>query len=218
MDAFTAATFLRSQGLLLEADSFAEALVQWRLDHPKEGPDFRQINTTQENLSAVAAQFDIVLEGPLLAEAEKAFNLASIASSIALPGIYEVILSLKEQVKLAVVSNTRSHQLIEGIVAYLGFQDVFDPIITSEQCGFRKPSPHIFQTVLDAWRLAPESIVMIGDLPHKDVTGAQALGLRTIWLCTDALPCEDHGADAVAELPADILPILASWGLSNEPS
>ncbi len=52
---------------------------------------------------------------------------------------------------------------------------------------------------------------MIGNSLRKDVAGAKALGIRTIWLKTDAREEVEAEPDAVAETPDDILKILTSW-------
>lgn len=129
---------------------------------------------------------------------------------MALPGIPQVLGRLKGKVKLAALSNTRSHLLIEKTLEHLGVREVFDPLVTSAGCGWRKPRPRIFQEVLTLWKLPAEQLVMVGDSPTKDVLGAKALGLRTIWLSLDAAEGASS-ADADAATPSQIPEILASW-------
>ncbi|HSD49880.1 MAG TPA: HAD-IIA family hydrolase [Candidatus Methylomirabilis sp.] len=45
-----------------------------------------------------------------------------------------------------------------------------------------KPMPHIFRVALARLDVSPQEAVMIGDSLVSDVRGAQAVGLRTIWL------------------------------------
>jgi HAD superfamily hydrolase (TIGR01450 family) len=45
-----------------------------------------------------------------------------------------------------------------------------------------KPMPHIFRAALARLAVSPEEATMIGDSLASDVRGAQAVGLRTIWL------------------------------------
>ncbi len=45
-----------------------------------------------------------------------------------------------------------------------------------------KPMPHIFRAALQRLRMPAEAAAMIGDSLAADVAGAQAVGLRTIWL------------------------------------
>lgn len=45
-----------------------------------------------------------------------------------------------------------------------------------------KPMPHIFRAALARLGVPPEEAVMVGDSLRSDIVGAQAVGLRTIWL------------------------------------
>jgi HAD superfamily hydrolase (TIGR01450 family) len=45
-----------------------------------------------------------------------------------------------------------------------------------------KPMPHIFRVALARLGVPPEEAVMVGDNLRSDIVGAQAVGLRTIWL------------------------------------
>ena len=121
-----------------------------------------------------------------------------------------VIQALQSHVRLAIVSNTRSHHLIEGIVTKLGVREHFDPFLTSAGFGFRKPSPKLFEAVLEAWQLPAKNVVMIGDSLRKDIRPAKALEMRTIWQKLGAKADDEVQPDAVAQKPGDILDILSS--------
>ncbi len=56
-----------------------------------------------------------------------------------------------------------------------------------------KPMPSIFRAALARLGVSPEEAAMIGDNLASDVRGAQAVGLRTIWLAPpDAVASEVH--------------------------
>jgi HAD superfamily hydrolase (TIGR01509 family) len=210
-NASSATNFLRSQGFEFDAAEFAKQLVDLRRASPKGDDELRQINTTTQHLQQVAKQFSLELSDKLLEKLEHAFVTPEVYGAVALPGVQEVVRSLVDKVRLGIISNTRSHILIEETVKHLGLRDYFDPLVTSVSALYRKPSPRIFGAVLDVWNLPPEQIVMIGDSPSKDVVGAKSLGMKTIWLTTDSSETEAHRADAVAEMPKDILEILPAW-------
>jgi HAD superfamily hydrolase (TIGR01509 family) len=142
---------------------------------------------------------------------ERAFVSPEAYGTIPIPNIREVVRDLQNRVRLGVISNTRSHILIEETVKHLGLRQYFDPFVTSVSAGYRKPSPHIFQTVLDAWKIPAEHIVMIGDSPSKDIAGAKAVGMKTIWLKTDAKELDNMGADKNVEMPREILEVLENY-------
>jgi putative hydrolase of the HAD superfamily len=47
--------------------------------------------------------------------------------------------------------------------------------------GLRKPYPEAFQFILDEQQLNPAETLFIDDTP-KNITGAQAVGLQTVFL------------------------------------
>lgn len=209
-DATTVANTLCAKGLLdtSRTASFAESLVTWCKTYPKEGDSYRQIHTTRDALAAVMTGFGITIDEGLLAEGEAAFNKASIAGAVPVAGMVDVIEELSAKVRLAVISNTRSHGLIDGIVRKLGVRELFDPFITSDAFGWRKPSPCIYQAVLDAWGCPPERVLMVGDSVRKDVRGPQAVGIQAVWLQTTAGDPQDdaQGVTAIRQ-PQELLPI-----------
>ncbi|CAA9582174.1 MAG: hypothetical protein AVDCRST_MAG86-2991 [uncultured Truepera sp.] len=212
--AWFAVNAFRSHGFRGDSGALWRELLAVRRDFSKEGLSYRQIHTTRWAIGEVAARHKLTLENELLEEIENAFVTPEAHGSVALPGICELIWWLAGRVKLELVSNTRSHLLVEKTLEHLGVREVFDLLVTSTSCGWRKPSPHIFQRVLDAWGLPADQIVMIGDSPTKDSAGAKALGMRTIWLSLDA-PETSSPADAEAHTPLDIPGMLSLWGVAN---
>lgn len=203
---------------LLERERFsalAHAIADRFATLPKEGAGYAQIHTTPEILAATLDAFDLAAAQPRLAELEALFNAPAVAGVAPLPGAVEAVRALEGRVRLGVASNTRSHAFIVAAVERLGLAGAFDPLVTSVSSGIRKPGAGIFERVLDAWGLPPERVAMVGDFPHKDVAGARALGLRTVWLTTDVAPSDlerdPHGADAMVATPADALAQLERW-------
>jgi FMN phosphatase YigB (HAD superfamily) len=45
----------------------------------------------------------------------------------------------------------------------------------------RKPDPAAFCPFLDAWKLPPSEVVVVGDRLDADILGAQQAGMRGIW-------------------------------------
>ncbi len=105
---------------------------------------YRQVYTTRWALSELARRHGLGLDDATLERAEWAFVMPEVRGSVPLPGITEVVKALATRTKLAVVSNTRPHLLIEEIVKRFHLRVAFDPFVTSAGCGWRKPSPRIF--------------------------------------------------------------------------
>jgi HAD superfamily hydrolase (TIGR02253 family) len=98
------------------------------------------------------------------------------------PGVADLLATLRsEGCKLGLITNgfaETHHEKIE----LLGLSESFDAIFIADEVGMVKPDPRLFAHACERLGVAPERAVMIGDRYHRDVTGAHAAGLRTIWL------------------------------------
>jgi putative hydrolase of the HAD superfamily len=54
--------------------------------------------------------------------------------------------------------------------------------IISEEAGVRNPNPRIFAIAAERARMRLSGAWMIGDSPEADIGGADAVGLRSVWL------------------------------------
>ncbi|WP_338702446.1 HAD family hydrolase [Streptomyces sp. Q6] len=103
------------------------------------------------------------------------------ADRVALPPLTRAALVRAREAGLTplVVTNGRTAQQTEKL-RRTGLTALVDGWAISEAVGHRKPDPGIFhaaaagRSLHDAW--------MIGDAPRADIGGAQALGLRTVWV------------------------------------
>lgn len=110
---------------------------------------------------------------------------------------------------LAIVSNIDDDQF-EAIWGAIGLGDCFDAITTSEAARSCKPDRGIFDVALAKAGVPAAAVAFVGDSLHHDVAGANAMGMRSIWL-TEEEPAPDppHTADHVIrdlrELPGVLL-------------
>ena len=58
----------------------------------------------------------------------------------------------------------------------------FDEVVESAVVGIRKPDNAIFKLGVDALKLRPEEVLVIGDSYSKDIVPAMSIGCKTIWL------------------------------------
>lgn len=93
-------------------------------------------------------------------------------------GTQKVIQELKKAgYRLAVLSNTieaHNRVMIEK-KAFVGFE----VIVLSNEVGFRKPGPEIYQITLDKLGVKPEEAIFIDDLP-ENISTAEKLGIKGI--------------------------------------
>ena len=61
-----------------------------------------------------------------------------------------------------------------------GLEDGIGPWVVSGEVGVRKPDPRIFREALDRLGSDPAATVFVGDRLYDDVSGAQAVGMRTV--------------------------------------
>jgi len=78
--------------------------------------------------------------------------------------------------RLAIISNTFSRQLVPLKLAEYGIAHYFDPVVTSASFGWRKPNERIFEEAARLMRLPPEACVYVGDTVSRDVIGARRAG------------------------------------------
>lgn len=78
--------------------------------------------------------------------------------------------------KVAVVSN--SEGMLERLFAELGILGHFDLVVDSGKLGVEKPDARIFRVAFDAFGVAPERALHLGDVFATDVLGARAAGCR----------------------------------------
>ena len=65
---------------------------------------------------------------------------------------------------------------------YDGLLGFFEVVASSDQVGWRKPHPALFEYALDAMGVTPAESALVGDRPEADVRGARALGMTAIWI------------------------------------
>ncbi len=132
----------------------------------------------------------------ILAAGIVAYRRAREATLLVYPNVNKTLIELiKMGIKLAVVSDAPSREAWMRLY-YLNLHHVFDPVLTFDDTGVRKPSPKPFQMALDYLKVKPEEALMIGDWPERDVVGAKQIGIKTIFArYGDTFGTLDSGAD-----------------------
>jgi putative hydrolase of the HAD superfamily len=117
---------------------------------------------------------------------------------------------IKRGLKLAVVSDApRDGAWLR--LCYLKLQHIFDVVVTYEDTLQRKPNPEPFRRVLDRLQIQPDEALMVGDWPERDVIGAKALGMKTVFARygdTFGTQEGESGADYDIEDVMDLLTIV----------
>ncbi|MCH9853732.1 MAG: HAD family hydrolase [Alphaproteobacteria bacterium] len=61
----------------------------------------------------------------------------------------------------------------------MGIAEQIDFMVTSEEAGAEKPSPHPFRLALEKMQLEAKDVIMVGDNSEHDIKGAEALGIKS---------------------------------------
>lgn len=97
-------------------------------------------------------------------------------------GAKQLIKQAQQQCKVGLISNFTYAPVIYKSLRHLKLNDCFHAVVVSEENGWRKPSPHIFQDALNKLQVQPREAVFVGDSPNEDIKGAKASGLKTIFI------------------------------------
>lgn len=87
---------------------------------------------------------------------------------------------LASKMPLVLVSNFYGN--INTVLEDFGLKKYFPTVIESAVVGVRKPNPEIFRLGVEALKLKPEEVVVIGDSFAKDIEPARSLGCQAIWI------------------------------------
>jgi len=83
--------------------------------------------------------------------------------------------------RMGLVSNISLRpDLMRADLERMGLAQYLDATVFSSEVGVRKPDPRIFQEALDRLRVEPPETVFVGDRLYDDVSGAQAVGMRSV--------------------------------------
>ncbi len=114
-----------------------------------------------------------------------------------IPGARELMIELKRRgYPLGLVADGHP-QSFHNVLGKHGLFDLFDTHAISEEVGVEKPHPAIFLAALTAMGISPQQysqVLMVGNNLERDVKGANALGLVSVWL---------DWAPRRAKIPAD---------------
>jgi len=113
------------------------------------------------------------------------------------PEIGALLAELKQQgYLLGIVTNGVPDLQREKLNA-CGVADLFDAVAVSGEIDCGKPDPGIFRYICGELGVGPADCVMVGDNPERDVAGAIAAGIRSVWV-------QRNGRARDARYPADL--------------
>jgi FMN phosphatase YigB (HAD superfamily) len=107
---------------------------------------------------------------------------------------HEVIRSLRKTYSLGVITEGASIYQRE-LLKNTQLLNFFDYIIISEETGFHKPDPKLFQIACDSADVQPFETVMIGDRIDWDIVPSKTIGMQTILFTQDSRYYDEERSD-----------------------
>ena len=133
-----------------------------------------------------------------------------------IPGAPELLTALKEKGNLVALVADGSQESFDNVHGKLGLTQLFDARAISGTLGVEKPDRRMFDAAAEQFGLAPEDyhgIVHVGNNLRRDIAGANAIGMKTVWLnWSDRRRTTPRGAlevpDKTISAPIDLLAAL----------
>jgi putative hydrolase of the HAD superfamily len=102
-----------------------------------------------------------------------------------IPGAAEMVRELRQRgYRLALVADGPAGTF-RNVLTHYGLYDSFEVMAISELVGCEKPDARMFRHALDQLQIQPADccrVVMVGNNLARDIKGANALGLISVWL------------------------------------
>ena len=183
-------------GLEVEYD---EAVTKINEIYDREGIEYQQV--FDHLLKDVYGKIDY----KIISAGVVAYRKAREAALKPYPKVFPTLIELiKMGLKLAVVSDAPAKEAWLRL-SYINFHHLFDVVVTYDDSHEKKPSPVPFNMALKKLNLKAEGCLMIGDWAERDMVGARAVGMKTVFArYGDAFntgnPESDYDINCVSEL------------------
>jgi len=126
-------------------------------------------------------------------------------------GVKETLEALNGEYRMGIISDTgvtpgsiiREHLEGHELLQY------FTSTVFSDEVGFCKPDPKVFEIALNELEVRPEEAVHVGDLLRTDVAGAKGIGMKAVWVSdTGDYPQGDYSPDFVIMRLPELLDVI----------
>ena len=102
-----------------------------------------------------------------------------------IPGADRLVIELKQRSHPLALCADGPVATFENVLTQHGLYGYFDAFAISETVGVDKPDARMFQAALDGLNIAPvdyAETIMVGNNLERDIVGANAFGLTTVFL------------------------------------
>ena len=164
--------------------------------------------TTEQLVRSVAADTSLDVAGAL-----RAYHDAWEPTVAHDPAAVRVLTALRGRgLRTGLLSNTHwPRALHERWLREAGLLDLLDARVYTSDLGHVKPHPEAFRALLDAVGVDPARAVFVGDRLRDDVSGAQALGMRTVHMTGRPVEGWDVVPDAELVTLDGLVELVDGW-------
>jgi HAD superfamily hydrolase (TIGR01509 family) len=123
-----------------------------------------------------------------------------------IPDLEDALKILNKKFTCCIASNAgfSDASLMKKAMERVGAEKYFHFFFTSKDLGYEKPDSRFFQKIAEEISFAPGECIMIGNVYKKDICGAKAVGMKTIFFnekkLTDDFPDADKIIFSMKEL------------------
>ena len=96
-------------------------------------------------------------------------------------GAKEAFFAIADRFPVGILTNGFAKIQHAKLAQFAELRDRLDACVISEEFGYMKPHPKLFQHASEKANTAPEEIVYVGDSMFSDVEGGQKAGWTVIW-------------------------------------
>ena len=187
------------------AQELLEAELRWWRESVAAGD---RSGTTEQLVRSVAGTTHLDVAGALTAYHD-AWSVTVAHDPAAVP----VLTALRERgLRTGLLSNTHwPRALHERWLAEAGLLELLDARVYTSDLSHVKPHAEAFRALLDAVGVAPERAVFVGDRLRDDVSGAQALGMRTVHMTGRPVEGWDVVPDAELVTLDGLVELVDAW-------
>lgn len=164
--------------------------------------------TTEQLVRSVARETHLDVPGALTA-----YHAAWEVTVAHDPAAVPVLTALRERgLRTGLLSNTHwPRELHERWLADAGLLELLDARVYTSDLGHVKPHPEAFRALLHALGVEPARAVFVGDRLRDDVSGAQALGMRTVHMTGRPVEPWDVVPDAELVTMDGLVELVDGW-------
>jgi putative hydrolase of the HAD superfamily len=175
---------LAAEGFRIEKESFLEA---YNCAHKKyrviRYEQFREVTNAVWVAEALGnLGFEVSADDPRIKAGLDVFFQDFIDTLELREGADTLLAEVAKNYRLGLLSNFTYGPIIRKSLKKIGIEQHFHAAIVSEEIGWRKPSPVIFQDMLQRLGVSASEAVFIGDSPLEDIKGALTMGIRSVFI------------------------------------